>query len=26
MVAPYFGQRIVDVIEGSGDTGSITGN
>jgi hypothetical protein len=25
-VAPCFGQRIVDVIEGRGDTGSITGN
>ena len=25
-VAPYFGQRIIDVIEGRGDTGSITGN
>jgi hypothetical protein len=24
-VAPYFGQRLVDVIEGRGDTGSITG-
>jgi hypothetical protein len=25
-VAPYFGKRIVDVIEGAGDTGSITGH
>lgn len=25
-VAPYFSQRIVDVIEGRGDTGSITGH
>ena len=24
-VAPYFGQRIVDVIQGNGNTGSITG-
>jgi hypothetical protein len=26
MIAPWFGQRIVDVIEGRGDTGSITGH
>ncbi len=25
MVAPYIGQRIIDVIEGRGDTGSLTG-
>ena len=25
-VAPYFGKRIVDVIEGAGDSGSITGH
>jgi hypothetical protein len=25
-VAPYFGKRVVDVIEGAGDTGSITGH
>jgi hypothetical protein len=25
-VAPYFGQRVVDVIEGRGDTGSLTGH
>ena len=25
-VAPYFGQRIVDVIEGRGDSGSLTGH
>jgi len=24
-VAPLFGQRIVDVLEGRGDTGSLTG-
>jgi hypothetical protein len=26
MIAPWFGQRIVDVIEGRGDSGSITGH
>lgn len=26
MIAPWFGQRIVDVVEGRGDTGSITGH
>lgn len=26
MIAPWFGQRIVDVVEGRGDTGSLTGH